>query len=103
MFIIGAIDWIRLVVLVLAEMLAGICAAAMCDALFNGGLHVSPSLKQGMSIAQAVCLEMILTAQLTFTIFMMAAEKHEGTFLAPIAIGLSGGFSQLIGQFPSVG
>ena len=32
---------------------------------------------------------MFLTAELMFTIFMLAAEKHKGTFLAPIGIGLA--------------
>jgi aquaporin related protein len=27
---------------------------------------------------------MFLTAQLVFTIFMLAAEKHKGTFIAPV-------------------
>jgi aquaporin related protein len=29
-------------------------------------------------------IEMFLTAQLVFTIFMLAAEKHKGTFIAPV-------------------
>jgi hypothetical protein len=32
---------------------------------------------------------MFLTAQLVFTIFMLATEKHEGTFIAPVGIGLA--------------
>jgi aquaporin related protein len=32
---------------------------------------------------------MFLTAQLVFTIFMLATEKHEGTFIAPLGICLS--------------
>ena len=32
---------------------------------------------------------MFLTAELIFTIFLLAAEKHRATFLAPIGIGLS--------------
>ncbi|KAL1624273.1 Aquaporin-1 [Neofusicoccum ribis] len=32
---------------------------------------------------------MFLTAMLVFTVFMLAAEKHKSTFLAPIGIGLA--------------
>ena len=32
-------------------------------------------------------IEMLLTPVLVFTIFMLAAEKHRATFLAPIEIG----------------
>lgn len=32
---------------------------------------------------------MFLTALLVFTIFMLAAEKHRATFIAPIGIGLA--------------
>lgn len=34
-------------------------------------------------------IEMFMTAMLIFTIFMLAAEKHKGTFLAPVGIGLA--------------
>lgn len=40
---------------------------------------------------------MFLTAQLVFTIFMLAAEKHKGTFIAPIGIGLSLFIAELSG------
>ena len=32
---------------------------------------------------------MFLTAELVFVIFMLAAEKHKATFLAPVGIGLA--------------
>lgn len=32
---------------------------------------------------------MFLTALLVFTIFMLAAEKHRATFIAPVGIGLA--------------
>jgi len=41
---------------------------------------------------------MLLTSQLVFTIFMLAAEKHEATFLAPVGIGLSASIAELIGK-----
>lgn len=42
---------------------------------------------------------MFLTAQLVFTIFMLATEKHQGTFVAPIGIGLSLFIAELLGVF----
>lgn len=41
---------------------------------------------------------MLLTAQLVFTIFMLAAEKHIGNFIAPIGIGLSLFVGELTGK-----
>jgi hypothetical protein len=34
-------------------------------------------------------IEMFITALLVFTVFMLAAEKHRATFIAPIGIGLA--------------
>lgn len=44
-------------------------------------------------------IEMFLTAQLVITIFLLAAEKHKGTFLAPVGIGLSLFIAELSGVF----
>lgn len=41
---------------------------------------------------------MFLTAMLLITIFMLAAEKHKGTFLAPIGIGLALFVAELAGK-----
>lgn len=50
---------------------------------------VQTTLAPGMSVAQGVFFEMFLTAQLTFTVLMLAAEKSKDTFIAPIGIGIS--------------
>ena len=42
---------------------------------------------------------MFLTAELVFTIFMLAAEKHKGTFIAPVGIGLSLFIAELSGVY----
>jgi aquaporin related protein len=42
---------------------------------------------------------MFLTAQLVFTIFMLAAEKHKATFIAPVGIGLSLFIAELMGVY----
>ena len=44
-------------------------------------------------------IEMFLTFELVFTILMLAAEKHKGTFLAPVGIGLSLFIAELAGVY----
>lgn len=66
-------------------------------ALFPGDLKVRTTLSAGTSIEQGLFIEMFLTAQLVFTIFMLAAEKHKGTYLAPVGIGLSLFIAELAG------
>ena len=81
-------------------MLGGIVAAALVSCIFPGPLTVSTTLGGSTSIAQGLFIEMFLTFQLVFTIFMLAAEKHKSTFLAPIGIGLSLFISELTGTEP---
>jgi len=42
---------------------------------------------------------MFLTAQLVLSVFMLAVEKHEATFLAPIGIGLTLFVDHLVGVY----
>ena len=81
-------------------MLAGMAAAGVISAILPGPLNVSTSLGGGTTIAQGVFLEMFLTAELVFTIFMLAAEKHKATYLAPIGIGLSLFVAEMTGNSP---
>lgn len=100
MVLIGAITWFRGVLLFITQVIGGIVAAYIVQALFQGKLAVSTTLGGGTTIAQGVIIEMILTAQLVFTIFMLAAEKHTGNFIAPVGIGLSLFVAELTGQSP---
>ncbi|KAL9060113.1 MAG: hypothetical protein Q9206_001158 [Seirophora lacunosa] len=61
----------------------------------SGGLF-NPA---GTSVAQGLFIEMFLTAQLVFTIFMLAAEKHKATYIAPVGIGLSLFVAELTGVY----
>jgi aquaporin related protein len=79
----------------IAQMLAGMSAAAVIEAILPGPLKVSTDLS--VSIARGIFLEMFLTSLLVFTIFMLAAEKHRATYLAPIGIGLSLFVAHLVG------
>lgn len=52
-------------------------------------LAVENTLAKDTNVARGLFIEMFLTAFLVFTIFMLAAEKHRATFIAPIGIGLA--------------
>jgi aquaporin related protein len=84
MCLIGALPWVRGVLLFVSQVLGGIVASALVQCMFPGGLNVQTSLGGGTSVVQGLFIEMFLTAQLVFTIFMLAAEKHKGTFIAPV-------------------
>lgn len=99
MVLIGSISWVRGVLLFTIQIVGGICAAALVKAIFPGELNVHTELNPAMSLAQGTVLEMLLTAQLVFTIFMLAAEKHTGTFIAPVGIGLSLFIAELVGMY----
>lgn len=79
MCLIGALPWLRGLLLFIAQILGGITAAALVSCMFPGVLNVRTKLGGGTSIVQGLFIEMILTAELVFTIFMLAAEKHKGT------------------------
>lgn len=89
MALIGVVAWVKACLLVLSQILAGIAAAGIVSVLFPGPLSVHTSLSQETSVVRGLFIEMFLTAQLVFCIFMLAAEKHRSTFIAPIGIGLA--------------
>lgn len=99
MFLIGAVTFARMLLLMLAQFLGAICASYLVYGLFSGGLHTDTHLNKATSPGQGVVIEMLLTALLTFTIFMLAAEKHESTHLAPLGIGLSFFVATLAGKY----
>jgi aquaporin related protein len=99
MCLIGALPYVRGILLAFAQILGGITASAICSALFPGPLTVHTNLGGGTSITQGLFIEMFLTAELVFTIFMLAAEKHKGTFIAPVDIGLSLFIAELTGVY----
>lgn len=79
MCLVGALPWVRGIFLLVAQILGGITAAAITSALLPGPLMVRTNLGGGTSVVQGLFIEMFLTAELVFTIFMLAAEKHKGT------------------------
>ncbi|KAL8867982.1 MAG: hypothetical protein Q9174_005298 [Haloplaca sp. 1 TL-2023] len=99
MCLIGALTWVRGGLLIISQILGAMTSAAVVSALFPGPLNVQTALSPGTSIAQGLFIEMFLTFQLVFTIFMLAAEKHKGTYIAPVGIGLSLFIAELTGVY----
>ena len=86
MCLVGAVPWFRGGLLFIAQMLGGMVAAAVVDAVLPGELLVATNLSAGTTTSQGLFLEMFLTTQLVLTVFMLAAEKHRANFLAPVGM-----------------
>lgn len=86
--IVGAIKPVRFLLVSLGQMLGGIVAAALLDALTPGPLAVGVALGQGASRTQGLFIEAFATASLTIAVLMLAAEKNRLTPLAPLGFGL---------------
>ncbi|RKF57191.1 Aquaporin-1 [Golovinomyces cichoracearum] len=86
--IIGAVPPIRAAILVVVQLLAGVVAALLVHAVTPGDLNVQTSLGTHTTTNQGLILEIILTATLVLTVFLLAVEKHRTTPLAPLGIGL---------------
>tara|TARA_R110002003_G_scaffold143_1_gene13209 strand:- start:11685 stop:12773 length:1089 start_codon:yes stop_codon:yes gene_type:complete len=115
MMVVGATSYIRGALIIVAQILGGIAASAVVSAMLPNVLAVRTELGGGTTVVQGLFIEvcrlmshrsmgltsgqMFLTAQLVFTIFMLATEKHEGTFIAPVGIGLSLFVAELMGVF----
>ncbi len=97
--LIGAVPIVRGILVVPAQLTGAIASAAVVRFIFPGPLAVTTSLNGGTSMVQGLFIEMFLTTQLVFTIFMLAVEKHRATFLAPLGIGMSLFVAELAGVF----
>jgi aquaporin related protein len=60
---------------------------------------VQTTLGAGTTIAQGVWIEALCTAELVFTIIMLAKEKHRATFIAPVGIGLALFIAELVSVY----
>ena len=100
MVITGTLPPMRGLLLFPAQMLGGMVAAGLVSCMFPGPLSVQTTLTAGTSVAQGVFIEMFLTAELIFTVLMLAAEKSKATFIAPVGIGLALFVAELAGSSP---
>ena len=96
--LVGAVPMVRGLMVFPAQILGGVVASMVVKYLFPGPLAVTTNLSL-TSPAQGMFIEMMLTSQLVFTIFMLAVEKHKATFLAPLGIGLSLFTAELAGVY----
>lgn len=71
-----------------AQLVASVLASGVCYALLPEGALAATELGSQTSVTQGVFIEAILTAQLVIAVFMLAAEKHKATYIAPVGIGL---------------
>ncbi|KAI9765210.1 MAG: hypothetical protein M1840_007702 [Geoglossum simile] len=100
MAITGATPPLRGCFMGISQVCAGIAAAGVAKGLLpDHQVLFSVTKGPGTSVAQALFLEMFLSAQLVITVLLLASEKHEGTFIAPIGIGLSLFIGHLAGLF----
>jgi aquaporin related protein len=95
--LVGAITPIRGIVVFIPQLVAGIAAAAVVDGLIPGPLLVRNSLGDGVSVVQGLFLEMFLTANLVFVVYMLAVEKHRATYIAPLGIGIAVFMCHMVG------
>lgn len=89
LFLVGAVKPLRTLLIIPTQIVAGIAAAAVADALLPGPLTVVNTLGDGTSISRGLFIEMFLTSQLVLTVYFLAVEKHRATYLAPIGIGIA--------------
>lgn len=87
--LVRAVPLLRGILVIPAQIIGAIAASLVVKAVFPGPLAVTTTLSSGTTPVQGMFIEMMLTAQLVFTILMLAVEKHRATFLAPLGIGLS--------------
>jgi aquaporin related protein len=97
MMLVKAVSPARAAWLLVGQLGGAISASAIVQALFPAGFNVRTTLSPGASIVQGIFIEALLTAELVFTIFMLAKEKHRATFMAPIGIGLALFIAELVG------
>ncbi|RYP87424.1 hypothetical protein DL769_000520 [Monosporascus sp. CRB-8-3] len=93
------VTYVRGILIIIAQILGAIAASAVVYGLQPDGFNVLTRLGGSTTVVQGLFMEMFLTMQLVFTIFMLAAEKHRGTFIAPIGIGLSLFIAELMGVY----
>ncbi|SPO23612.1 related to aquaporin [Ustilago trichophora] len=97
LFLTGTLGWFQLIHLTIAQFIGGIAAAALASGILPGQINARTTLANGTNVAQGFWLEFFLTCQLILAIFLLAAEKHRGTFLAPVGIGLALFLAELLG------
>jgi MIP family channel proteins len=97
MCLVGSLPWSRGACIAISQLLAGMTAAGLVSCVFPGELRAETLLGSRTSVVRGFFIEALLSAAFVFSVFMLAAEKHKGTFIAPIGIGLALFVAQLVG------
>ena len=93
------IGWIQGVVLVTAQLVGAILASFLVQVMFPYEFSVKTTLSTETSVTRGVFIELVLTSELVFTVFMLAKEKHKATYMAPVGIGLALFIAEMVGVF----
>lgn len=86
MLLCRAISPIRASLLLVAQVVGSIFSSYVVSVMFPTTFNVRTTLSSGTSLVRGVFIEAVLTAELVFTIFMLAKEKHKG-LSHPTSIG----------------
>jgi aquaporin related protein len=85
MLLCRAVSPVRATLLLVAQLAGSIFSSFLVSVMFPTSFNVRTTLSPDTSIVRGVFIEAVLTAELVFTIFMLAKEKHKGTpFLPPL-------------------
>ena len=84
MLLCRAISPIRATLLLVAQLAGSIFSSFLVSVMFPTGFNVRTTLSSGTGLARGVFIEAVLTAELVFTIFMLAKEKHKGLSISPL-------------------
>jgi aquaporin related protein len=84
MLLCRAVSPVRATLLLVAQLAGSIFSSFLVSVMFPTSFNVRTTLSPGTSIVRGVFIEAILTAELVFTIFMLAKEKHKGTPFYPL-------------------
>jgi len=99
MMAIKAVSPFRGILLILTQIIASIAASGVLVGLVPPETVSMTELGGGTSVVQGLFIEMFLTAQVVFAIFMLATEKHKATYIAPLGIGLAVSAAILMGSY----
>lgn len=76
-----AMSPIRASLLLVAQVAGSIFSSYVVSVMFPTTFNVRTTLSSGTSLVRGVFIEAVLTAELVFTIFMLAKEKHKGMLI----------------------
>jgi aquaporin related protein len=95
----GDLDPLRAALLLITQISGACFAAYLVSVIFPSPFNVQTTLGTETTVTQGVWIEALCTAELVFTIIMLAKEKHRATFIAPVGIGLALFIAELVAVY----